>query len=86
MPLRGLPRRLRLTGPAGRAGPIAGTVTKVTAMFDILLSQLALHAVSTVLGGFGMFCLFMSFATPAWAAQAIVSIAAAGAIVYFCGR
>jgi hypothetical protein len=53
-------------------------------MFGILLSRMALRAVSTVLGGYGMFCLFMSFAAPDFAAQALVLIGAAGAIAYFC--
>lgn len=81
---RGLPRRL--IGPAKRVGSTAGTVMKVTAMFDALLSRLALHAIATVLGGIGMFCFFMSFTAPAWAASAIVPIVAASAIVYFCGQ
>ena len=55
-------------------------------MFGILLSRLALRITSSVLGGFGMFSLYMSFVVPDLAAQAIVLIAAAGAIVYFCGE
>jgi multisubunit Na+/H+ antiporter MnhB subunit len=59
-------------------------ITKVPPLFDIVLSRMALRAVSIVLGGVGMFCLFMSFAAPDLAAQALVLIAAAGAIVHFC--
>jgi hypothetical protein len=59
---------------------------EVSPMFGILLSRLALRITSSVLGGFGMFSLYMSFVVPDLAAQAIVLIAAAGAIVYFCGE
>jgi hypothetical protein len=52
-------------------------------MFDILVSRMMLRTVSTILGGIGMFYLFMSFAIPDFAAAAIVLIGAAGAIVYF---
>lgn len=79
----GAPSR-RLIGPAKRVGPVAGKLTEVTPMFDVLLSRLALHAISIMLGGIGMFCLFMSFTAPAWAASAIVPIVSASAIVYFC--
>ncbi|HJU16425.1 MAG TPA: hypothetical protein VJ770_08135 [Stellaceae bacterium] len=58
----------------------------VPPMFNILLSRMALRAVSTVFGGFGMFCLFMSFVAPGFAAQAFVLIAVAGAIVHFCSE
>lgn len=75
-----------MIGPAKRIGTAAGKLTEVTPMFDVLLSRLALHAIATVLGGIGMFCLFMSFSAPAWAVSAIVPIAAASAIVYFCDK
>lgn len=53
-------------------------------MFDILISRMMLRVVSILLGGIGMFYLFMSFTIPDFAGTAIVLIAAAGAIVYFC--
>ena len=53
-------------------------------MFDILVSRMMLRIVSILLGGIGMFYLFMSFTIPDFAGTAIVLIAAAGAIVYFC--
>lgn len=53
-------------------------------MFDVLFSRMMLHLVSTLLGGIGMFYLFMSFEIRDFAATAIMLIAAAGAIVYFC--
>jgi hypothetical protein len=52
-------------------------------MFDLLVSRIALRTVSTVLGGLGMFHLFLSFVVPNFAATAIVLIATASAIVYF---
>lgn len=55
-------------------------------MFNLYLSRLMLRTVSIVLGGVGMFYLFLSFAMPGFAGNALVMIAAAGAIVYFCGE
>jgi multisubunit Na+/H+ antiporter MnhB subunit len=78
-------RSMRVARRVG-AAPGQYSEAKVPPLFDILLSRMALHAVSIVLGGIGMFCLFMSFVAPGLAAQAFVLIAAAGAIVYFCGE
>jgi hypothetical protein len=53
-------------------------------MFDLLLSRMVLRAVSALLGGIGMFSLFVGFTAPGFLAQAAVLIAAAAAIVHFC--
>ncbi len=53
-------------------------------MFGLFLSRLMLRVVSVILGGVGMFYLFLSFRAPDFAGNAFVLIAAAGAIVYFC--
>lgn len=53
-------------------------------MFDLLLSRMVLRAVSALLGGIGVFSLFVGFTMPAFWAQAAVLIAAAAAIVHFC--
>ena len=50
-----------------------------------MLSQLALRLLSAILGGYGIFCLIMSFAVPEVAALAFVLLATAAAIVYLCG-
>jgi hypothetical protein len=65
-------------------GPFPGRITEVPSMFDLFLSRLMLRAVSVVLGGIGMFHLFLSFKVPDLAGNAFVLIAAAGAIAYFC--
>ena len=48
------------------------------------LSQLALWLLSVILGGYGIFCLIMSFSLPQLGAQAFLLLGAATAIVYFC--
>lgn len=53
-------------------------------MFDVLVSRVALRAVSAMLGGFGMFSLYLSFRVPALGGQAVVLLGAASAIVHFC--
>jgi hypothetical protein len=54
-------------------------------MLGFMLSQLALRLLSAVLGGYGIFCLIMSFVVPEVAAQAFILLATAAAIVYLCG-
>ena len=54
-------------------------------MLGLMLSQLALRLLSAFLGGYGIFCLIMSFAVPEVGAQAFVLLATAAAIVYLCG-
>jgi hypothetical protein len=54
-------------------------------MPGFVLSQLMLRLVSAALGGYGIFCLIMSFALPVLAVQAVLLLGAASAIVYFCG-
>jgi hypothetical protein len=54
-------------------------------MLGFALSHLALRLLSAVLGGYGMFCLIMSFAVPSLGAQAFLLLGTASAIVYFCG-
>jgi hypothetical protein len=49
-----------------------------------MLSQLALRLLSAVLGGYGIFCLIMSFAVPEVGAQAFLLLVTATAIVYLC--
>ena len=51
-------------------------------MLGFMLSQLALRLLSAVLGGYGIFCLIMSFAVPEVGAQAFILLAVATAIVY----
>jgi len=46
---------------------------------------LALRLLSAVLGGYGIFCLIMSFVVPEVAAQAFILLGTAAAIVYLCG-
>ena len=53
-------------------------------MLGPMLSQLALRLLSAVLGGYGVFCLIMSFSVPEVGAQAFLLLATATAIVYFC--
>jgi hypothetical protein len=54
-------------------------------MLGFVLSHLALRLLSAILGGYGIFCLIMSFAVPRLGAQAFLLIAAATAIVFFSG-
>ena len=53
-------------------------------MLGFMLSQLALRLLSAILGGYGIFCLIMSFAVPEVAAQAFLLLVTATAIVYLC--
>ena len=53
-------------------------------MLGFMLSQLALRLLSAVLGGYGIFCLIMSFEVPEIGAQAFILLATATAIVYLC--
>jgi hypothetical protein len=52
-------------------------------MLGFELSRLLLRLLSALLGGFGIFCLVMSFAVPGLAAKAFVLLATATAIDYF---
>jgi hypothetical protein len=54
-------------------------------MLGFILSQLALQVVSAALGGYGIFCLIMSFTVPRLGAQAFLLLGAAAAIVCFSG-
>ena len=54
-------------------------------MLGFVLSQLMLQLLSAILGGFGIFCLIMSFDIPWLGAQAFLLLATATTIVYFCG-
>jgi hypothetical protein len=51
-------------------------------MLGFMLSQLALRLLSAILGGYGIFCLIMSFAVPEVGAQAFILLGTAAAIVY----
>ncbi|MGC1887911.1 MAG: hypothetical protein WA709_17750 [Stellaceae bacterium] len=53
-------------------------------MLGLILSQLALRLLSAVLGGYGIFCLIMSFEVPEVGAQAFLLLVTATAIVYLC--
>ena len=53
-------------------------------MLGLMLSQLALRLLSAVLGGYGIFCLIMSFQVPEVGAQAFLLLVTATAIVYLC--
>jgi hypothetical protein len=57
--------------------------TTVAVMPGFVLSQLLLRLISVVLGGYGIFCLLMSFALPWLGAQAFVLLGAAAIILYF---
>jgi hypothetical protein len=48
------------------------------------LSQLALWLLSVILGGYGIFCLIMSFWEPQLGTQAFLLLGTATAIVCFC--
>ena len=52
-------------------------------MLGFALSQLALWLLSTILGGYGIFCVIMSFYVPEFGAEAILLLLAATAILYF---
>jgi hypothetical protein len=52
-------------------------------MLGFALSQLFLRLLSAILGGYGIFCLIMSFAVPVLGAQAMLLLVTATAIVYF---
>jgi hypothetical protein len=49
-------------------------------MVNILFSRLMVRVVSTVIGGFGMFCLFSSFIVPRFGADAFILLGAATAL------
>ncbi len=49
-----------------------------------MLSQLTLRLLSAILGGYGVFCLIMSFEVPEVGAQAFILLLTAAAIVYLC--
>ena len=53
-------------------------------MLGFMLSQLALRLLSGTLGGYGIFCLIMSFHVPQLGAQAFILLVTATAIVYLC--
>ena len=53
-------------------------------MLGFGLSQLALWLLSAFLGGYGVFCLIMSFLEPQLGAQAFLLLGTATAIVCFC--
>ena len=53
-------------------------------MLGYMLSQLALRLLSAILGGYGIFCLVMSFAVPEVGAQAFMLLLTATVIVYLC--
>ena len=53
-------------------------------MLGFILSQLALRSLSAILGGYGIFCLIMSFQVPEVGAQAFILLLTATAIVYLC--
>ena len=53
-------------------------------MLGFTLSQLALRLLSAILGGYGIFCLIMSFVVPEVGAQAFMLLLAATAVVYLC--
>jgi hypothetical protein len=55
-------------------------------MMQAALMQRALALVSALLGGFGVFCVIYSFATPHIAAQALILLGAAMAVGYFSER
>jgi hypothetical protein len=50
------------------------------------LMQRAMALVSALLGGFGVFCVVYSFATPHIAAEALILLGAALAVSYFSTR
>ena len=52
-------------------------------MLQTFLMQSALSMTSAALGGFGVFCVIYSFDAPHLAAQALILLGGALAIVYF---
>lgn len=52
-------------------------------MLGFLLSLLALRLLAALLGGYGIFCLIMSFVVPRLGAQAFILLCTAMAITYF---
>ncbi len=54
-------------------------------MLGFVLSHLALRLLSAILGGYGIFCLIMSFAVPGLGAQAFLLLGTATAIFFFSG-
>jgi hypothetical protein len=54
-------------------------------MPGFLLSQLMFRLLSAILGGYGMFCLIMSFALPELGAEAFLLLGTATVMVYCCG-
>jgi len=50
-------------------------------MLNIALARVMTSAVSTVLGGLGVFCLLMSFAVPHLGAEAFILLGSATAMV-----
>ena len=53
-------------------------------MLGFALSQLTLWLLPAILGGYGIFCVIMSFDIPEFGADAIVLLVTATAILYFC--
>ena len=53
-------------------------------MLGFRLSELCLQLLSVVLGGYGIFCLIMSFCVPSVGADAFVLLSTATAIFYSC--
>jgi hypothetical protein len=55
-------------------------------MLELFLMRTVLRAISTVLGGFGVFYLILSWSAPALWSIALVLIGAASGIVYWLDR
>lgn len=55
-------------------------------MFQAFLVRSAASVISAALGGFGVFCVIYSFGTPHLAAQGLILLGAALAVVYFTDR
>ena len=53
-------------------------------MLGFALSQLALRLLSAILGGYGIFCVIMSFDVPELGAEAILLLVTATAILHLC--
>jgi hypothetical protein len=54
-------------------------------MLGFALSHLALRLLSVILGGYGIFCLIMSFTVPGLGAEAFLLLGTATAIHFFSG-
>jgi hypothetical protein len=52
-------------------------------MLGFVLSHFALRAVSAIFGGYGIFCLILSFSVPWLGAKAFLFLGTATAILYF---